>query len=299
MEKFFKPQISKNALANNNIDNNIYNSNNIYNKGEFDSLEYYMLSNLIISEATKKYYIDYNSTSIPHSYIGFYYKEMCKYLNAFTPNLKSFMQQFSSKTNNLKDAIRIFQKTFSTDVSIKTIKRQTLFNSLKPGDYLECSKQFLEKKVTYPNINNTNLKQAINNINQIAIKIDQTSYDRNLKYLYIDFLSTLENATEPAEISTNKKQSTKKASIVEPPKQPKQERVSNIKIPRLNIGRVFPTSFTHSRIDSAYFVNKFLEGYKAFALVEKYQFKKVKYSLGFETKRKALFETKKSDFDLF
>lgn len=306
MEKFsefsFDSNPSNNSPRSYNKDNNIYNSTNIdisRNTHTFTKLEYYMLSNLIISEAAKKYYKDYESDTTPQSYIAFYFKEVTKYTTLFTPALKKFLKQFNKKENNLDDAINIFVKTFSNQAEKKEIKKASFWGGLKPGEYLECKKSLLTKKITYNTEINNELSQAIQTINQIALKIDKTSYDKNLKYLYIDFLSQFNNNETTSAQSENKIIEPRKKQIITPPKEKIQEKISKIILPTLKINKVFPTSSTHSRIDSAYFAFKFVEGYRAFSIIEKYHFKQVKYTEGFETKRKSLFEVKKSDFDLF
>lgn len=303
MEKFsefnFDIKSNKNSPQFNNNDNNIYNSTNINIRSTtppFSKLEYYMLSNLIISYACKKYYTDYKSVIIPQSYIAFYFKELSKYTTLFTQSLKKFLKQFNKTENNLDNAINIFIKTFSPQAEKKEIRKVSFWNDLKPGEYIECKKSLLSKKITYEPTDNIEVEQATSNIQQITNKINQSSYDKNLKYLYIDFLS---NYTKTPAPNSTKQQKIEKKQLVSPPKEKKQEKITKIKLPKLSTHRIYPISFTHSRIDSAFFAHKFLEGYKAFTLVEKYRFKEVRYTTGYEEKRKSLFEVKKSDFDLF
>lgn len=292
-----------NSAPPNNNDKIYNNSNNIYSSGStITNVDYYMISNLIIFKSLQKYNYDYKETIVPFSYIGFYIKETFSYTNFQTPYLKLFFNAFNNKKDNLLDSIEIFSKTFTKFIELKSIKKASFFTGLKPGEYIEVNKKFLTKEITNTAVNNNDLNEALNKIIEISKEIHSTSKEKKLKLLYIDYLSMTsdtnkQNGTvQPLKTNLNK---TAKRTVIAPPKQLKEDKVTNIKLRKLNIGRKYPTSLTHSRIDSNYFAFKFTDGDRCYKLIEKYRFTSVKYSNGFEVKRKALFEEKKADFDLF
>ena len=196
-------------------------------------------------------------------------------------------------------------KTYKDLCEIKFIRKTSFFSQLKAGYYLEIKKDLAEKVINYISDIDNNLKSAIEETRAIIAKIKEDAIKNNLKSAYVEFLkiSNLEDSNQSTltEVKFEKEDAIKprKKQYIAPPKQEKGERVSSITLPKLTLGKPYITSLTHSRIDSAHFAKMFLEPADAYALVKRYKFKKVKYSQGFEIKRKSLFEVKKSAFDLF
>lgn len=322
LDDIFSEKSSAKSPLSNNDNTNIYN--NINNSIEYPTaitnLDYYMLSNFIIFEALKKYYTDYKSTIVPYSYIGFYITEIYNYDLMHTPYLKLYLSAFNNKRNNLYDAINIFSKTFPTMVEIKEVKKASFLTGLSAGNYIEVKKKFLDMEIKNEDKTNKFLIEAMNKLKDIATRIDITSKDRKLKLLYIEYLSKKETKTTTTQEvnkqkNTNVKTSTPDTSTQQneikppclrpgrkrilPPKSEKTGKITSIKLRKLKVSGIYPTSLTHSRIDSAYFAFGFTQGHKTFSLVDNYKFTNAKFTKGFENKRKKLFEQKKSDFDLF
>lgn len=324
MEKFsdFFNSINSNAEntndspasdVNNNNDNIIYNSNNIYNIEDeskiFPTEDYYLIANEIILGAVRLHYELYDSFIVPYAFIAFYFKEFGKHAESKSYYLKKFLLLFENKKNNIANAITIINKTYKNHTEIKFIKKASLFKDLKQGYYLDVTRELAEKVIAYNKNIDNNLKTAIDETREIMESISNTASDANIKYNYIDFLSRSNGSDDAFPTITEidfeepkespKQVEVRKKKMIAPPKQDRPEKISNITLPRLKIGKPYITSFSHSRIDSAFFAFRFLEPHEAYALINKYKFIAVKFTKGFETKRKSLFETKKSSFDLF
>lgn len=307
MEKTFEDILFEELKASDNNDNSISNNiNNDINSSQtntFSSVDYYMFSNLIISESIKKYYKDYRDFSVPYSFIAFYFSEASKYITLQTPYLKEFFVLFHTKSNNVSDAANIFVKSFPGFAKYKYVKKQTLFNPLKQGDYIEFSPNFLAKSIEYKDTS-IETQSTIDCINVISQRINSSNSSEIFKKLYIEFVTTKNWETNKP--STNKPTPKTKPetlptrSVIAPPKaKEEKQKVSRLKLPKLQIGKVYPKSFTHSRIDSAFFAWRFVEGFRTYEIINRYKLVKVKYTDGFNKKRVELFKTKKSNFDLF
>ena len=319
--KFFDDAIKNGNLNENkpvqsmymNKDNTIYyNIDNIDSDPEkihtFPAEDYYLLANELILGASKLYNKSYDSRSVPFAFIAFFIGEFSLHFEIKSAYLKKFLILFNNKQNNVANAINVFIRAYKKDADIKIVQKNSLFNSLKAGHYLFISNELCNKTIAYSNKIDANLKTAIDETRRIITSIDETAKETALKAKYLNFLSeessnsdTLPSANEIKiyDENNNPKTKPKKKKLIVPPKQEKEDKVSNISLPRLKIGRMFPTSFTHSRIDSAHFAFKFMEVDRAYQLVKRYKFSRANYTDGFETKRKSLFETKKSSFDFF
>lgn len=312
--KFFDSIISSNnsnekpqglAPATNN-DNNIYNSINNINSSDtktFPSEDYYLLANEIILGATKLHKKLYDDLTVPYIFISFYMTQFATYTDEHGYYLKKFLILFNNKKNNIANAINIFSRAYPKDSAIKLINKNSHLPQLKQSYYLEVSKSLSQKTIGYSEKIDNNLRFAITQTRKIIDTIDATAKEKNFNFNYLEYITqnnVVTNVQTVASQSTPQTPpETKTRKVIAPPKQPSQEKISNITLPKLKIGKVYPTSFTHSRIDSAYFTHNFLEGHRLYTLVQKYRFIKVKYTDGFEAKRKSLFEVKKSTFDLF
>lgn len=287
-----------------NNNDNIYINNNInINNSPFPIEDYYLLSNEIILGAIKLYHKLYNSLDVPFPFIGYYYTEFASDNSNHTNYLQRFLVLFHNKKNNLANAIAIFEKSNHSQTEIKHIKKSSIFNSLKQGFYLVASKELLSKEIVYSDKIDTNLKTAIDETRKTLEYIELSVVARSFKARYLNYLSNIQADTLSSKVEINKKSADtsdeRARKIIAPPKQEKPQTVSAIMLPKLSTGKIFPTSFTHSRIDSAHFARKFLEADRIYNLVKKYKFSKARYTEGFETKRKELFKPKKSSFDLF
>lgn len=313
--KFFDSIISGNsseepkasATENTNNDNNIYNSNNNINSGEpeikvFPSEDYYLLSNEIILGATKLHGELYDSLSVPYAFVAFYMSEFAKYTQHHDYYLKKFLVLFNNKQNNIANAVNIFSRTYKEDCSIKFVNKHTHIPQLKQSYHIEISKNLSKKIIYYSDKIDNNLRTAVDNTRKIINTIDTTTSERNFKYNYLEYVSTLKTANptvsenEPEETPRRR---TRRRTVIAPPREEKEQKITSISLPVLKIGKVYPASLTHSRIDSAHFAWKFIESDRLYNIIKRYKITRVKYTKGFESKRKSLFEVKKSAFDLF
>ena len=290
-----------NSSASINNDNSIYNnSNNIYSEN-FPIEDYYLLSNEIILGAIKLHKKLYDSNTISYYFIAYYFKVFGQIKSPRSNYLNHFLILFHNKKNNVANAIAIFQKSYKKQSEIKHINKSSIFSGLKQGYYLDVASSLNKFEINYsPNID-INLKTAISDTRSFISEIEYSVKTSGFKSNYLDFLSNSGNE-QYSQVSLKTSPKTPKIEpkrVIAPPKQEKEQRISTIAIPKLSTGKIFPTSFTHSRIDSAHFASKFLEGDQTYKLIKKYKFIKVKYNEGFETKRKELFTPPKSSFDLF
>lgn len=283
-----------------NNDINIYNSNNINNSSEppvktFPIEDYYLLSNEVILSASKLYNNLYSSNTIPYPFIAYYYSKVADASYSSDYYLKKFLLLFNNKQNNIANAVNIFSRAYKEDCEVKFTTKNSHIPQLSQTYSIELSKRLLNKTIAYSNKIDNSLRTAIFNLRGIFDSIEAESATGNFKLGFLEYLSTLKPITQAK--SNNPAPHTK--TLIAPPKQEKAKKVSNIYLPKITIGGKFPTSQTYSRIDSAHFAWKFIEGYRSYNLVRKYGFQSAKYTAGFETKRIALFNPQKSAFDLF
>lgn len=301
---FKEPESPTVVSANNNDINNMDNSSNSIYSGSFPIDDYYLLSNEIIYGAICLHKKLYGNLVVPYHFIGYYFKVFgqinsprCNYLN-------NFLILFHNKINNVSNAISIFNKLYIEDCEIKHIKKNSIFGGLKEGYYLEAFPELIEEPIYYSPNAGVNLKNAVADIRNFINEIDFKSQQSGFKADYLDFLSKTTTTNETLQIgfkphNPNQSLTLRDKKVITPPKAEKEEKVSSLSLPKLKTGRFFPTSFTHSRIDSAHYATAFLEGDRTYNLLRKYKFTQAKYTDGFEEKRKALFETDKTSFDLF
>ena len=313
MEKFsefFESVVSADKKANSKAEitnqkplynnDNLYISNNIYNNSEqpkvFPTEDYYILANEIILGSSNLYLSLYDSYIIPFTFIDFYFNQFNTKSEDKSFYLKKFVMLFRNKKDNVSNAISIFAKVYKDQAEIKNIK-QSLFNSKTQGQHLHISKELIQKNIAYSKFIDMNLKTAIAETRNIIQNIQNTVSESNFKYNYIEFLSHKKSSNENKKAQDHVSVNQKK--FIAPPKQTKSDKVSSITLPKIKLGKRFVTSLTHSRIDSSHFAFKFMDPDKTYVLIKKYHLIKAKFTIGFEEKRKSLFETKKSAFDLF
>lgn len=300
-----KPDIETSVQFSTYNDNIIDNNTNI-NNSSFPTEDYYILSNEIILGAIKQHKLLYDTTTVPYAFIAFYFNEYSRHQSFQDSFTKQFLVLFHNKKNNVANAINIFARANSNVAEIKYIKKASLFSDLKQGYYLDCKDVLTKRVVSYNNKISSDLKGAIECTRAIIDHIASTVKDSNFKLNYLQFLTNNggDNKTIPTlpEIkfgANNQPTYAKQKQFIAPPKQEQQKRISNISLPKLKTNRIYPTSLTMSRIDSAHFAFKFVESDRMYNLLKKYKFCRVSYTEGFEKKRKALFAENKSDYDLF
>lgn len=286
-------------------DNIIDNNTNI-NNSSFPTEDYYIISNEIILGAIKQHKLLYDTTTVPYAFIAFYFNEYSRHQSFQDSFTKQFLVLFHNKKNNVANAINIFARANSNVSEIKYIKKASLFSDLKQGYYLDCKDVLTKRVVSYNNKISNELKGAIECTRAIIDHIASTVKESNFKLNYLQFLSNNggDNKTIPtlSEIKFNGSSSyavEKQKQYIAPPKQEQQKRVSNISLPKLRIGKIYPTSLTMSRIDSAHFAFSFVEADRMYNLLKRYKFNRVSYTDGFDKKRKTLFTEPKSNYDLF
>ena len=287
-------------LSANNNDNNIDNTNNIYN-GEFPIEDYYLIANEIIFGAICTYKKLYNSLVVPYQFIGYYFQVFGKITLPRTNYLNTFLILFHNKKNNVSNAISVFNKLYLEECDIRQIKKSSIFNGLKEGFYLVVDNSLIKEPIGYSKNIDSKLKDAITDTRSFIREIEDSAEKSGFKANYLDFLSRTTSTSETTQVSLKRDNPSpnKEKRMITPPKAETEARISTITLPKLKTGRIFPTSFTHSRIDSAHFASSFLQGDRAYYIIKKYKITRVQYTDGFEEKRKALFESQKSSFDLF
>lgn len=283
-----------------NNDNNICNSNNINNSGEqpvstFPIEDYYLLSNEIILSASKLYNNLYGSALVPYPFIAYYYSKVANASQYADYYLKKFLVLFNNKQNNIANGINIFSRAYSDDSEIKFTTKNSHIPQLSQTYSIELSNRLLKKTITYSDKIDDSLRTAVSNLRQSFDTIESEVQTSDFKLGFLEYVSTL----KPMAQAKVTQQTSRTRSYIAPPKQEKAKKVSNIFLPKIKLKGKFPVSQTYSRIDSAYFSRKFIEGYRSYDLVKKYGFRLAKYTAGFEEKRIELFNPKKSAFDLF
>lgn len=283
-----------------NNDNNIYNSNSINNSSEqtagpFPVDDYYLLSNEIILSGSKLYNNIYGSALVPYPFIAYYYARVAEASQSADYYLKKFLVLFNNKQNNIANGINIFCRFYHDDSEIKFTTKNSHIPQLSQTYSIELSSKLLKKNITYSNKIDNSLRTAISNLHNIFDSIEEGVKTGNFKLGFLEYVSTLKPIAQ-AKVTPS---TPRKKTYIAPPKQEKSKKVSNIFLPKIKIKGKFPVSQTYSRIDSAHFSSKFIEGHRSYELVKKYGFYSAKYTPGFEEKRIALFNPKKSAFDLF
>lgn len=258
------------------------------NTASFSKIDFFILSNLILDQATKTYVRHFESLYVPYDFITIFVDE-CVNLNKGNKNyLSEFLLCFNNNNIPFDTIVGIFNQSKKPNYYIKDISRNKLLSGLKAGKYILANRAGLRETLTYE-FDGDDMKNAYESLQTILNEINQKHKNESITYKY--------------KYSTTKKnENNKKASkTIKAPRQTPPKRVEKLVIPQIPIDNTFPKSQNLSRVDSRYFAYSFCHPADEVTLILKYHINLVKLSAGFLSKRQAVMDTssKKSSFDDF
>ncbi len=258
------------------------------NTASFSKIDFFILSNLILDQATKTYVKHFESLYVPYDFITIFVDE-CVNLNKGNKNyLSEFLLCFNNNNIPFDIVADVFNKSKKPNYSSENIKRNKFFSGLKAGNYILTNRAGLKESLVY-DYPTTQLQSAHDDLMKIFETIENNTKTKSIAYKY----------TYIKESQNGKKQNKPKAIKV--PKQLPVKRVEKLVLPKVQTTAIYPKSQDLSRVDSRYFAYRFTNPADEVILMQKYHINSVVVSDGFISKRNAVMASgaKKDKFDDF
>ena len=258
-------------------------------------LDYFIINNMLCDEAVKRYIKIYGTYDIPYGFITFFITICQRYSVLINDYLNAYFYSFNAGSVALDTSMQIYAKSKKPIAKLKEISKNSFLLGLKKGKYIEVNRKFVAQSLSYNADDNDKLKASLGCIELIIDKINGTYNNKQLKKEY-EFYA--EQYKKSGKITTHQASGTvitgTGKQVKAPPKPITTKRVAKLVLPKIELPAIYPVSSTKSRVDSRYFVYRFVDSARQVELIQRYRINAVNFTKGFVSKRTDAFKESSS-----
>lgn len=260
-------------------------------KEQIKRLDYFLLSNLFCDHAVKKYIKIYGSYIIPYSFITFFFTKCQNFSVLINDYLDAFFYTFNNNSISFDTTMQIYSKSKKPYAKLKDISKNSILLGLKKGKYIEVNRKFVNQTLTYSSDDNKKLADSIGCLELINDTLNKKCNNRTIKKEYENYINLYKKSGKTPTYNNSGKVITGTGKQVKaPPKPLITKKVSKLVLPKIELPSIYPISSTKSRVDSRYFVYRFINSARQVELLHRYRINRVKFTKGFVNKRNEAFK---------
>lgn len=254
-------------------------------------LDYFIINNMLCDEAVQRYVKIYGTYDIPYGFITFFITKCQSYSVLINDYLDAYFYSFNTGSVAFDTSMQIYAKSKKPFAKLKEISKNSFLLGLKKGKYIEVNRKFFAQSLSYNADDNDKLKAALGCIELIIDKFNETY---NIKQLKKEYETYAEQYKKSGKVTTHQASGTvitgTGKQVKAPPKPITTKRVAKLILPKIELPALYPVSSTKSRVDSRYFVYRFVDSARQVELVHRYRIHAIKFTKGFVKKRTDAFK---------